>query len=53
MGEGGGGGYKVDFVLRKKYENKVKVGMGFDWEERGSVVINVRRNLGGKVGSRV
>lgn len=45
------GGYNLNYILNKKYENKLNVGIRFDSEEIASVLINVTSNFRGKVPS--
>ena len=47
--EAPGGGYNLHFLLSKKYENKLNVGIRFDSEETASLLINVTSNFRGKV----
>jgi NTE family protein len=44
--EAPGGGYNLHFLLSKKYENKLNVGIRFDSEETASLLINVTSNIG-------
>ena len=46
--EAPGGGYNLHFLLSKKYENKLNVGIRFDSEETASLLINVTSNFRGK-----
>ena len=45
--EAPGGGYNLHFLLSKKYENKLNVGIRFDSEETASLLINVTSNFRG------
>lgn len=44
-----GGGYNLHFLLSKKYENKLNVGLRFDSEETASLQVNATSNFRGKV----
>ncbi len=47
--EAAGGGYNLHFLLSKKYENKLNVGIRFDSEETASLLINATSNFRRKV----
>lgn len=44
-----GGGYNLNFILTRKYENKLNVGIRFDSEETASLLINTTSNFQGKL----
>ncbi len=46
-----GGGYNLQFILTRKYENKLNVGIRFDSEETASLLINTTSNFHGKIPS--
>lgn len=46
-----GGGYNLQFILTRKYENKLNVGIRFDSEETASLLINTTSNFQGKIPS--
>lgn len=46
-----GGGYNLNFILTKKYENKLNLGIRFDSEEIASVLVNTTSNFKGKIPS--
>lgn len=43
------GGYNLHFILTRKYENKLNVGIRFDSEETASLLINTTSNFQGKI----
>lgn len=46
-----GGGHNLNFILTKKYENKLNLGIRFDSEEIASLLINTTSNFKGKIPS--
>lgn len=51
--EAQGGGYNLNYMLSKKFENKLNVGIRFDSEEIASLLINATSSFKGKLPSKL